>query len=214
MSPSAFVARQSPTGFGVRPPLHRHRSSPFLRDTSDRHPADSWPAARREVMACRGASFGLLSRLPLLEELWLGFTLLDDADLSEVAGLRHLRSLRLFNPNITDKGLAALAGLPSLGELLLAGAPVGDAGMEHVGRLSSLRTLDLQGTKITDAGLEDVARLSSLERLNLSATSVTDAGLRHLEGLSHLRELTLCCDVTMRGVQRLQAKLPQCVIYY
>src|SRR5206468_2949149 len=69
-----------------------------------------------------------------------------DAGVKELAGLKSLQALNLFNTKLTDAGLKELAGL------------------------KSLQTLDLSFTQVTDAGLKELGGLKGLQTLYLTAT--------------------------------------------
>ena len=55
-----------------------------------------------------------------------------DAGLKELAGLKHLHKLDLFNTKVTDAGLKELAGLKSLRELRLIATKVTAAGVAEL----------------------------------------------------------------------------------
>ena len=69
----------------------------------------------------------------------LGYApLVTDAGLKELAGLKHLTSLRLNQTKVTDAGLKHLAALPNLAVLSLDESKVTDAGLQYLAALKSL----------------------------------------------------------------------------
>ena len=145
----------------------------------------------------------------------LGGTLVTDADVKELAGLKSLQTLNLRGTQVTDAGLKELAGLKSLQSLDLRFTWVTDAGLKELAGLKSLQWLDLGGTQVTDAGLKELAGLTSLQMLDLGGTQVTDAGLKELAGLKSLQRLDLrFTRVTYNGVAELRKASPGCNISY
>lgn len=138
-----------------------------------------------------------------------------DAGLAELRGLKHLRTLDLFNTPTTDKGLEQIASLTELRRLNLAGTGISGRGLRvlksfpaleqlHLGwcdigddaladleGLPSLRVLDLRAIRMTDAGLLHISRIPTLEVLGLGETAVSGSGLKFLAELKGLRVLNL-----------------------
>jgi hypothetical protein len=116
----------------------------------------------------------------------------------------------LDNTIMTDAGLKHLVGLKQLRELYLRTTQVTDAGLKHLAGLKYLQTLALDETKVTDAGLKHLAALKQLRVLNLSDTELTDAGLKELAGFKQLRKLYLSgTEVTDKGKADLKKSLPK-----
>jgi hypothetical protein len=127
---------------------------------------------------------------------------------------QDLRSLDLASTKINEGDLDHLTGL-RLRRLSLFGTRASDAGLKSLKDMQSLRELNLHGTRVTDAGLTSLQGLKGLQSLNLTRTNVTDAGLKHLEGLGTLNTLSLRrTHVSRQGAERLQAKLPNCTVYW
>ena len=115
-----------------------------------------------------------------------------DAGLKEIAGLKQLTALELYDTQITDAGLKDLAGLTNLVELSLWSTKISDAGLKELAGRKKLTWLNLRKTKITDAGLKEVARLQEPPKcMALNSTKITPAGLKHLAGLKDLALLDL-----------------------
>ena len=157
---------------------------------------------------------GRLAKLPAPTPAFgLCLTQMTDAGLKELAGLKSLQALVLYNTKVTDAGLKELAGLKNLQSLNLGWTKVTDAGLKELAGLKSLQSLNLGWTKVTDAGLKELAGLKSLQTLYLEATQVTDAGLKELAGLKSLQALYLNhTQVTDAGLKELQTALPGCKI--
>ena len=114
-----------------------------------------------------------------------------NSDLAQLEGLKELRSLRVFETDITDEGIRSLEQLERLEVVDLRNNHVTDAGLAILGKATKLKKLLLDGTKVTDEGLAHLKELHNLEVLFLSYTSVGDSGLEHLSGLARLKELHL-----------------------
>ncbi len=146
-----------------------------------------------------------LSRLKHLESVWIESPSVTDDGLAALAGLTGLRWLNILFSQCTDAGLECLAGMTRLETLFLSRGDFTDAGMVHVGRLTRLRFLVLTGTEITDDGLAALSKCRSLEFLYLGRTQVTDAGLVHVAPLTNLRCLDLeSTKVTDAGLVHLK----------
>lgn len=93
-----------------------------------------------------------------------------------------------------------------------------DGKMELLGR-RGVQYLFLGRSDLDDAQLASLRphleALPRLRALNLSSTRITDQGLASLEGLSRLEHLMLEHNaLSAPAVDRLQQKLPKCVIHY
>jgi hypothetical protein len=75
--------------------------------------------------------------------------------------------LRLSGTQVTDAALTELTGLKSLRTLNLANTPVTDAGLNSLAGLKTLQGLNLAFTKVTDVGLKELAGLKGLQELKL-----------------------------------------------
>jgi hypothetical protein len=142
-----------------------------------------------------------------LESLYLPNTLVTDAGLKHLTGLRHLQSLNLTgNPQLTDPALEHVGQLSRLYDLNLAGTSVAGPGLEHLSGLTNLQTLTLQNTPVTGPGLGALRELPDLKRLDLQNTLVDDDGLAHLKLFQSVSDLDLSgTKVTGSGLQHLQS---------
>lgn len=120
-----------------------------------------------------------------------------------------LDDMYLKYSQVTDADLSACAGGDDVTYLALAGTEVTSAGLANIADWKSVRWIDLANTQVTDAGLSRLAELPALQELDLAGTAVTDAGLETLAGAAQLRKLTLTgTQVTDAGVARLKAARP------
>jgi Leucine-rich repeat (LRR) protein len=131
-----------------------------------------------------------------------------NAMLSQLAGIKSLRILRMANTRINDAGLSAVAELPGL-KVLVLNNQTSNAGLKQLKNLKALESLELHKSKVTDAGLVVLKGLPKLEALDLSGTHITDAGARILATLASLKQLDVSeTDITDQGAALL-ASLPQ-----
>ncbi len=126
---------------------------------------------------------------------------LTDAAAKGFASLKHLTTLTLDGPLITDGVLAALGEAHLLHALSRARGTV----TQRPSKAEEVTSLDLTHTKVTDAGVSALAPLTNLTSLNLSYTKVKDAGLKDLAPLKKLTTLTLdATQLTDRSLDALR----------
>lgn len=107
--------------------------------------------------------------------------------------LCNSRDLLSARTSISAAQLSHLAKLPKLESLRLKTYALDAAGLESIGQLSSLKELyltDRDDVPLSAASLEHLGRLSQLQRLSLSAR-LEQRGLQHLAGLAQLEWLYL-----------------------
>ncbi len=143
-----------------------------------------------------------ISGLTELEEIDLEDSMIGDAGLQHLKGMKKLKKLDIGNRNypvshkITDAGMVHLNNLKSLEELKLPHAGVTDIGLARLAGLNALKKLNV-GRDVTDEGMAALAKMKSLEDLDLSCPNITDAGLAELCRGSSLKSLTINrCKVT------------------
>lgn len=135
-----------------------------------------------------------------------------DDDLETMARLPRLRSIRLWDPSITDAGLAHLKGLRRLRVIWCPtrspkGEPpsITDAGLAHLKDLTELETVYLGNTSISDAGVVALGGLTKLEEVGFERSAISDAGLENLARNPKLIELGLSASqVTDAGLKKLK----------
>ncbi len=115
--------------------------------------------------------------------------------LRHLAGMKALRSLKLFQNRLDDRAFDQFPRLPSLAELDVTGNQLTGAGLGRLSGLPRLSTLDLERNRVSDEGLEGIGSLASLKVLALRSNKVRGTGLAHLRGLNLLYELDLSNNV-------------------
>ncbi len=114
-----------------------------------------------------------------------------DFVLKDVARLRGLEFLSLFDSAVTDEGLASLRDLTGLKVLHLHGTAVRGPGVAHLERMASLEELMLPDRPVSDAEVAHLAGLTNLRHLRLSGKQLTNAGLAHLGAMPQMENLSL-----------------------
>ena len=83
--------------------------------------------------------------------------------------------------------------------------------LEHL--CDDVDVVGLEGTKISDAGLAHLLKLRFLDNVDLTDTAITDRGLATLSRMSSLKYIHIeGTRVSLAGVRRLQAALPECEV--
>jgi hypothetical protein len=140
-----------------------------------------------------GVTLDRLSTLVNLETLDLDSNHISARELWRLAGLRKLKSIRLFNNPLGGAGIEALLLLPKLESLYVHADHLVDADLAHFAFLRfhpALNTLLLLGNEITDDGLVHLAGMHNIETLNLLGNQLTTgAGLKYVARMRGLRTL-------------------------
>ena len=145
--------------------------------------------------------FRQLARLAHLKNLSVSNGL-DDARLSQLAGLGELERLSTNGAQITDDGIKPLAGLKNLRTVAFfhPGKAFSGAGLAH---LVNLERLTVAGSlSFNDDGMAAVAKLPGLKEFRTWHAGGTNEGVKRLRELKNLKSLWLG--------QRLTYKLPAC----
>jgi Leucine-rich repeat (LRR) protein len=133
-----------------------------------------------------------LASLPNLESLDLAFTLITDAGVEQLRGLKGVKRLNLQSAELlTDTAISHIRGWSGLRSLNLRGTDITDTSMEHIGSLAALTSLDVSYTQITNNGMEFLATLNQLEELSVGGNKVSGPGLHILKSLPRLSRLNL-----------------------
>jgi hypothetical protein len=158
-----------------------------------------------------------LTALRQVEKLWLGDVQLGVPEVKALAAMPRLRDLKLFKCQLATDALKELARSPQLKSLVVYDCRgVTDEGVKQLSSLKGLQSLDLCNTAVTDSTLAELAGWPNLRSLELNGTAITNAGLEELvkSTRSALQYLSLsnCDRVTVDGIRRLKAALPECKI--
>ncbi|MEZ5176617.1 MAG: hypothetical protein R2823_10530 [Acidimicrobiia bacterium] len=143
----------------------------------------------------------LLSSLPSLTHLEIGYNKNIGWNLKPLTHARQLTWISLATTGVTDKSLAPLGRMPWLRHVVLQCTAVTDKGLSAIRDLP-LQSLNLAGTALTDDGLAKLVRdLPTLESLDLRATRVTRRGVAKLiPELPNLLELGVSGDLLDRDM--------------
>ena len=134
---------------------------------------------------------------------------LSDSDLSVLAGLRTLYSLRLSgNHNASDAVFEVLKDLPMLALLDLGHcAGISVEGLLSLRAFNELRSLSLDGLELNDHVLAAISEMKGLKRLSLSlCQGLSLEGVAALGQLPELAELEL--SMTELDLAELRRRLP------
>jgi len=111
-------------------------------------------------------------------------------DLASIAQLSALRSVRLWNSNLSDTSLERLCDSLGLNELNIGATEISSSGARHLAALRQLETLNLYGTAVDDGSVTFIPS-DRLRSLSIGETNVTAVGLRHLASFPTLEKLWL-----------------------
>ena len=144
-----------------------------------------------------------LSKLPELEALDIScfyydpnaggmqtrYKLRDEAA-EVIASFPKLRSLKLFQTEISDDGMAELCRISGLETLVVSSPTITSASFDHVAKLKSLTHLGTWIWKIDDSHIAKLSQLPNLTSLGL-VTDLTDQSVPHVTTLGQIERLTL-----------------------
>ena len=185
----------------------------------------NWPHLKR--LNLRGtkitdSTLEFLAGVPRLEWLDIGWAQITDTGLEHLSTLTNLRWLAMGGNKLTDTALQFLRTMPQIEYLDLGGAQRTDSGLwslaitrtglRAVGSVTELRELSLAGTVVNAQGLQELKALAKLERLNLQGCrQLRDDAVGVLASFKQLRVLDVKdSGMTVQGVERLRAALPEC----
>ncbi len=166
-----------------------------------------------KVTGAAGASF---AKMPVLDDLNLTSTGMDDAGLEALSASQTITSVSVAGcAGVTDAGLASLAKLPLLKRVSLNNCKI-DEGLKAFGGSTTIVELGFMSAGVTDKGIAGLAGMTAIESLYLwsnpgitdegfktvgtlktlatiygNGASVTDAGIAHLKDLQALAWLWL-----------------------
>lgn len=164
-------------------------SFPALRTLTFFHPGKT----------CQGTGLAALATLPSFESFSVGGSnTFADPGLVAVAGLPHLKALRVWHTGGTLEGVKALRGLKELKSLLL-------------GQSLSMKPPAL----LDDNTVAVLAEFSALESLTLQEARLSLSALVRLKQLPNLKRLTLDnIDIPESDIVTLRQELPNAVIQW
>jgi Leucine-rich repeat (LRR) protein len=146
-----------------------------------------------------------LKGMTKLKSLYLFETQITNAGLENIQGLTQLRLLDLRNCKITDSGLKYIKGLTQLQQLTLKRCNLTGGGLENIRGLTQLVGLNLVGNKINDAGMVHLKGLKNLITLYFADAHITDIGLSQIKGMTQLQYLGLGnTEITNDGLAHLE----------
>lgn len=136
--------------------------------------------------AREGSSIGDLSPIANLKKIYT-LKLYHDGitDISSLAGLTNMQDLNLGGNNITD--ISAIENMTGLKKLALSYNNISDISV--IGRMSNLEYLDVTSNCVS--GLPDMSELTSLTSLNLSSNRLTDEDVAKVAQAGNISELNL-----------------------
>ena len=139
----------------------------------------------------------------------------EQSDFEEIAKLRHLKSLVLFNTIVTDAESDIVSRMSSLERLCLRDSPISSKGILALRSLARLRELYLCGVEIGDQSARALAYLDSLQYLCIRESLIKRHSVAYLANLTKLKELhTVIMDIPREERERLEMLLPRCKIVY
>lgn len=134
-----------------------------------------------------------------------------DDNVSRLANLSHLETLRISGPEVTDVGLNALAGLTALRQLDIDDVSATGAGLRHLAEFPELRHLSFSSKQANDAVIPNILRCAKLSRLSLTGNGITDRGVGLLRNMQQLRDIYLASPTitdagmaSLSGLRKLQ----------
>jgi tRNA A-37 threonylcarbamoyl transferase component Bud32/Leucine-rich repeat (LRR) protein len=123
--------------------------------------------------------WAVLTSLPL-EQLSLTTSgLFDDAVLRQIAAMKTLTYLAIYDGRLTAAGLETLGKCPSLQRLLLGlKDPIPETGYQHLGNGERPKEVEIKTKQFDDTKLLQFANAKSLTKLDVRDTGVTADGVR------------------------------------
>lgn len=138
-----------------------------------------------------GRGLSHLRDLPQLAELTIMETDIDETGMEQLAGLKTVQRLFLWNDSkMTAAGLAHLKALPSLRHLSFHQTPVRDEGLVQIRDLATLEVLHIEYADVTEEGIRSLAGMTGLRELSIYA-KVPGSALTPLSSLPNLEDLNL-----------------------
>lgn len=205
----------------VLPPAERRRDALYFfdhfSDSPQRREGDKVKRIYLQQCSFSDADVEFVTAVPEVEEIELYQTRLTGSGLHHLAGLAHLRSLKLNECDAVDD-VSGIEGLTRLEEFHVSRySALTDETAAPVETLTGLRSLKLAGAALTEATLRRLEKLPRLESLELfEFAPITSSGMRALAGLKHFSSLSFWGQArisrdgfevlaTLRGLESLRA---------
>lgn len=146
----------------------------------------------------------LLLNHPLLRELTISYSNMNDLSMTAVGKLSSLKSLTLNDCQVTDLGLAQLVAVEGLEFLNITGCRVTGTGFKAPGAkdaFQQLQTLQLERTPLNEKGGDAVRTMKQLKRLGMAGMpSMQDQHfIRIVKPLDNLEWVNVAGNVGLTG---------------
>lgn len=160
-----------------------------------------------------------IAKYPQLRQLNIADISVADLDLSELAGCRNLRTIRLTGMKLESKFLNSVGSLDTLDTLILLKCQLSNEACESVGNIRTvrslylrqldverdafaqllanleksprLRLLELANVPINNESIPSLGRLKQLASLSLGSPEISDAAVPELSTFTHLQQLDI-----------------------
>lgn len=118
-----------------------------------------------------------------------------------------------YVPHLSTEDVDLLSSLRSLRSLHVAFATISPDALTSMNRLRSLSDLSLFRCGLTDADLARLRLAPQVSELAITYNFITDAGVQDLAKFKGLRKIDAdCTAVSNVGADRLEARLPHCIV--
>jgi hypothetical protein len=137
-------------------------------------------------------------------------TLVPEAYLIHLKGLRHVEIFSLSDMPITDAVLDSIKDLPALKALSLCRTRVTLSGLARLKALPKLEILNLDGSLITEDSLAALAGASHLQTVTIRGVPLSGHGLELLSRLPALRQIDASgCGLSVEEVEEFRKSRPK-----
>lgn len=137
----------------------------------------------------QGTGLAALATMPRLESISVGGSAkFADPGMAAIAGIVHLKELRIWHTGVTVEGVKALPALKelkslTLGQRLSLKPPVtlNDDAVEVIATIPSLEALTLQEARLSLLALNRLKQLPNLKRLTLDGIDIPESDIEALK---------------------------------
>ena len=114
-------------------------------------------------------SMAYIARNPLMEELDIRFSQVDDVGFSQLSNLKELKRLELKGCHkLSDKSVIVISQFKKINILTLASRLLSDDSISYINKLKYLNYLEISFTGITNQGIYNLTIFSDLENVMIS----------------------------------------------